>query len=247
MNENNALKYTRDAIHLLRNSQVGILSTISLAKDNYPFGSLVTFISGRDRTIYLYLSDIAEHTKNLKNNHKGCITILGNNEKDDAQNNSRLTLTGNLKIVESDEVEFCKERFFTLLPQSKSYANFHGFNFYKLEIKNIRWIGGFGKIGWLNENEWKSQKPKWTKNENKIINHMNEDHQDSIISTLLSDYNIDDQKVKMLFLTIDGYYAQSKYGIFFIQFNQTCNDSSEYKNELVRLAKKNKTIKNELQ
>ncbi len=233
-------EYTNDAVRLLRNTKTAVLSTISLSKSNYPFGSLVTFVSGRDRSLYLYLSDIAEHTKNLKANQKACITILAKKEKEDAQDNSRLTLVGNLKNISEIELEFCKERFFSLLPESKKYANFHGFNFYKLEIKHARWIGGFGKIGWLTEKEWEIQMPEWIENENNIIQHMNEDHRETITSTLYNQHQINDKNAKMLFLTIDGYYAQSSEGIFFIQFNSICNNSKEYKNELIRLAKKNK-------
>ena len=58
-------KYEQNAINLLRNSNSALLSTISISVKDYPFGSYVSYVSGRDRTIYLYLSDIAEHTKKL--------------------------------------------------------------------------------------------------------------------------------------------------------------------------------------
>ena len=52
----------------------------------------------------------------------------------------------------------------------------HDFNFYKLTIEQIRWIGGFGKIAWLDNKNWNQFMPKWSKNEMSIIEHMNKDH-----------------------------------------------------------------------
>ena len=43
-----------------------ILSTISSKHKGYPFGSFVTYVSGWDRTVFLYLSDLADHTKKFE-------------------------------------------------------------------------------------------------------------------------------------------------------------------------------------
>ena len=48
-----------NAVTLYRNKLHGILSTISKVHNDYPFGSFVTFISGQDRSIIIYASDIA--------------------------------------------------------------------------------------------------------------------------------------------------------------------------------------------
>ena len=61
-------EYDLQAAELFRSSNEAILSTISKKFEGFPFGSYVTYVSGRNRDIYLYASDIAEHTKNLKNN-----------------------------------------------------------------------------------------------------------------------------------------------------------------------------------
>ena len=59
-------EYESEAIQLLRSSKEAVLSTISEKFKGYPFGSFVTFISGQDRSIIIYASDIAQHTINLK-------------------------------------------------------------------------------------------------------------------------------------------------------------------------------------
>jgi len=239
-NSNDQLtKYSYNAVNLLRNYKTGILSTISKKNANYPFGSFTTFITARNRTIYLYLSDIAQHTINFKTDSKACLTISKiSNKNDDVQNSQRLTLMGDIKEVREEEIEYCKNKFHYLLPESKKYSNFHGFNFYQLEINCVRWIGGFGKISWLDTKDWRNFTPKWKESEDSIINHMNKDHSNSIASSLNAQHSIQDLNCKMIFITIDGYYTICKKGVFFIQLDEKCETSAEYKDQLINLAKK---------
>ena len=226
-----------DAVSLYRENDNGILSTISKKHDDYPFGSFVTYVSGRSRTVYLYLSDLADHTKNLKHTPKACLTISTLNTSGDKQNSARLTLVGDLVPINTSEFESCKNRFYQILPESKTYAKMHDFNFYKIQIKNIRWIGGFGKIAWLNSENWQDKLPKWSNSEDSIIKHMNDDHSGTIISALKAQHGIKDKTAKMIILTIDGYYIKSISGIFFIKFPLICKSPNEYKDALVSLAK----------
>ena len=68
--------YELHAAKLLRESNEGVLSTISKKFDGYPFGSFTTFTTDRDRSIIIYASDLAQHTKNLKNDSKASSNIL---------------------------------------------------------------------------------------------------------------------------------------------------------------------------
>ena len=189
-------EFNYNSINLFRNTNDGILSTLSKKIKNYPFGSFVTFITGRDRSIFLYLSDIAEHTKNLKNNSKACLTISKKINYGDKQNSQRLTILGDLIEVNENKISFCKERFHKFFVESKKYSEFHSFKFYQLTPINARWIGGFGKICWLDHLQWSKSEDNiyWKDNEDNIIKHMNEDHQNSIVSSLIAQHNITDTK-----------------------------------------------------
>ena len=71
---------------------------------------------------------------------------------------------------------------------------------------------------------------------------MNEDHSNTIISSLNAQHKVYDKNVKMFALTIDGYYVNSKEGVFFIQFPESCDNAKEYREILVSLAKKYKSF-----
>jgi len=228
------------AVSLYRESDNGILSTVSKKHDDYPFGSFVTYVTGRARTAYLYLSDLADHTKNLHHSPKSSLTIIKLNTDGDKQNSERLTIMGDLVPVSENELDGCKKRYYQILPESKMYAKMHDFNFYKIQIKNVRWIGGFGKIAWLDASNWEDKLPRWSKSEVGIIEHMNEDHSDTIVAALKAQHGVDDKTARMVQLTIDGYYLRTKSQLYFIKFSKACHSSKEYKDELIALAKQYK-------
>ena len=229
------IEYEKLAINLMRNCREGVLSTVSKKYEGYPFGSFVTFISGADRSIIFYASDIAQHTINLKNNSKACITLF-NLSEGDKQDSARLSLMGDVKKIDKD-VEEISGQFIEFFPESSQYSNMHDFNFYSLNISQVRWIGGFGKIAWLSSTNWNPIRPKWLKQEKSMIEHMNEDHSNSIVSTLNAKLGIKDKHARMLRLTMDGYYVSSKNKIYFRDFNLPCFTVKQYRDKLVEQAK----------
>ncbi len=236
--ENYNKNHEKEAVAFYRSDKIAILSTISKKYEGYPFGSFVTYVSGWDRTIFLYLSDLADHTKNLKKNHKSCITIFKKNESGDVQNSARLTLIGDLKKVPLKIYEACKDRFHNFFPESSVYEQMHDFNFYQISITQSRWIGGFGKISWLDPKNWKNVSVDWFDGEKNMIKHMNEDHSNTIQSALHAEHGIKDKEAVMIGLSIDGYYIRSKGNIFFINFDYPVCTSKEYRNVLIELSKK---------
>ena len=229
------IEYEKLAINLMRNCREGVLSTVSKKYEGYPFGSFVTFISGADRSLIFYASDIAQHTINLKNNSKACITLF-NLSEGDKQDSARLSLIGDVKKIDKD-VEEISRQFIEFFPESSQYSNMHDFSFYKLNISQVRWIGGFGKIAWLSSTNWNPIEPKWLKKEHSMIEHMNEDHSNSIVSTLNAKLGIKDKHARMLRLTMDGYYVSSKNKIYFLDFNLPCFTVKQYRDKLVEQAK----------
>ena len=230
-------KYELEAVNLYRSNNAAILSTMSKKYEGYPFGSFITYVSDKNRTLLMYTSDIAQHTKNLKTNSKACVTIFKLDTEYDKQNSSRLTLMGDLKDVSEDSVEECQERFVKFLPESKKYSSMHDFKFYKLEISRIRWIGGFGDIAWLNPKNWQDDQPRWAKDEKMMIDHMNDDHANVLQSALHAQHGIKDKKVNMIALSIDGYYVESKEDIYFISFEAPVFKPLDYRKALVKQAK----------
>ena len=230
--------YEKNAAVLLRESSEGVLSTISKKFEGYPFGSFTTFTTDRNRTVIIYASGLAQHTKNLVQNSKASLTIYNLKKNGDQQDSQRLTLLGDLVLA--DNQDDCKERFSLFLPHSVNYHKMHDFSFYKLLINQARWIGGFGQIAWLKPEHWTDSKPKWLEREESIINHMNDDHSNSIISTLHAQIGVKDPKAEMVAINTDGYYVRSNNELMFIKFHKCCTNLKDFKDELVKQAHENR-------
>ena len=236
MNTSNT-QYELDAVNLFRSSNTAILSTLSKSTDGYPFGSFVTTVSHSNRELFIYASDIAEHTKNILNDSKACVTLSSVNNQGDKQASSRLSLMGDLTKISSEDIKNCQARFFKFLPESEKYSDIHGFNFYRLKILKARWIGGFGQIGWLDTTHWTTSTPDWHDGEEAIIQHMNEDHSNVIYSSLNGVFGIIDANAKMLALCTDGYFILSEEAQFFMPFNQPCYHEQDVRAALIEQAK----------
>ena len=172
----NRKKYEIEAVNLYRSANTAVLSTISKKYEGYPFGSFITYATDHNRSLLMYTSNIAQHTINLKSNSKSCVTLFKLDTDYDKQNSSRLTLIGDLESVSNDDIDICRGRFENFFPESKKYSSMHDFNFYKLKISKVRWIGGFGDIAWLNNKHWGDEKPKWIKNEGMMIDPVSYTH-----------------------------------------------------------------------
>ena len=234
---NKKAHYEINAVRLFRSSDTAVLSTISKSSDSYPFGSFVTFSSSTHRELVIYASDIAEHTKNILHDSRACATIFSVANNGDKQASARLSLIGDLVKVRADDYKSYESRFIKFLPESEEYSRMHGFNFYKLNIKKARWIGGFGQIGWLDIAGWTTKIPVWKKDELAMIKHMNDDHRNVICSALNANFGIADQSAKMLALCTDGYFVLSKDQRYFVAFEKPCYSSGAVRAALVTHAK----------
>ena len=85
----------------------------------------------------------------------------------------------------------------------------------------------------------KSDLPEWlSKSSYRIIEHMNEDHLNTIKAALNAVHGIKDQNAFMFALSSDGYYVKSNKNIFFIGFDRPAFKAKDYRNTLIDLAKK---------
>ena len=85
----------------------------------------------------------------------------------------------------------------------------------------------------------KNDLPEWlSKASYRIIEHMNDDHSNSIVSTLNAQHGIKDKNAKMEELEVNGYFASSNGKFYFLEFENVCNSTDEYKSELIKNAKK---------
>lgn len=220
----------------VRKSHVAVVSTLSKNMAGYPFGSVTPYMSDSNGKIYLYISDIAQHSRNLNEDSKLSITVFSQSDSGDQNEHARVTIVGDASVVEGDAHDELLDRYIKLFPEAESYKQAHDFKLWQIEVKRVRYIGGFGKIFWLEKEEWDASDAPWSKAEaDGMVKHMNEDHQDAMTLILEKHAGIRDDNVIMTDIVSDGCYLYSGKRNYFVPFDVSCVEKSDARKQLVKL------------
>jgi putative heme iron utilization protein len=165
------------ARRLLNRQSVGVLSTHSMDVEGYPFGSIAPYALNYESEPTILISDIAQHTRNIKRNNRVSLTVF-DQCVDDPQSNSRLTWIGDAELIDPDD-RLIRVRYLRYFPSAESYFETHDFSFYRIHLRRARFIGGFGQIFWI-EPEAMLVKNPFREAEKGMIAHMNHDHQQAL-------------------------------------------------------------------
>lgn len=124
---------------LMRGAREGALATSGA--DGYPFASLVTVATDLDGSLILLLSGLADHTKNLLKDPR-CSLLLKAHEGGlpNPQTGARVTVIGRLEQTDDED---CAKRFLARHPGAALYAGFADFSFYRMDLEQVRYVGGF--------------------------------------------------------------------------------------------------------
>lgn len=235
-------KSITNARRLLRECELGVLSTHSKANEGFPFGSVSTYLSTVNGDVVFYISDLAQHTKNINDNAKMCLTVFANSGDSksralgDPNAGARLSILGHASVLPTNEVEGIQKRFFKLYPESRKYQGTHDFKFYKLVCERLRFIGGFGDIHWIGADEWRLETPEWLESEQSMIEHMNQDHLDAMQLMVEHQFGFQVEQVKMLALNPDGCFVSADSGKpIYIAFSDAVHTAQEVRQQLVAL------------
>ena len=161
---------------LVASSGTASLSTLTDA--GYPYGSIVSFVSGGYGEPVILVSDLAEHTINARANDKASMLIAESSEGGDPLGKSRLTLVGSLSLV--DDSTEVREKYLEKHHHASFYVDYDDFNFWKLSVDECRFVGGFGHMSWVTSEDYrKAEVDPLFENAGEIVDHMNDDHSDA--------------------------------------------------------------------
>jgi heme iron utilization protein len=162
----------------------GVLSTLALDPSGYPFGSVATYaLDGTGRPI-VFVSTMAEHTRNAAADPRASLIVTEPfPEGSDPLAAGRVTLVGDLLEVGAPERPEVRDVYLAANPASAYYIDFGDFAFWRLEVKSVRYVGGYGRMSWVEAADYAVAEPDPLAGEaaQGIIEHMNADHADSLL------------------------------------------------------------------
>ena len=162
----------------------GLLSTVAREPAGYPFGSLVTFVIDGSGAPWTLVSTMAEHTRNAQADPRASLLVAEEAAPGvDPLALSRVSLIGDLLRTEPDAA--LRALFLDTHPGARYYVDFPDFGFYRLGVNSVRYVGGFGRMSWVEAGDYAGARPDpIAPFASGIVDHMNADHADSHVLLL---------------------------------------------------------------
>ena len=163
-------------------ASVATLSTMSRKLQGFPFGSLMPYaLDAKGRAIFL-ISNMAMHTQNLKADAKASLFVSQNAADGDPLGAARATLVGRAEPVVAADLSLVRELYLEAHENSRYWVDFADFGFFRLEVMEVYYVGGFGVMGWVAAEDYASAQPDPLAEASAgIIAHMNADHVEAMI------------------------------------------------------------------
>jgi heme oxygenase (biliverdin-IX-beta and delta-forming) len=161
----------------------GVLSTIGRNPAGTPFGSLAPFGLDAGARPVLCISELAEHTRNLGADGRASLLIARPVAAGaDPLAAARLTLVGRAAPVPDHEVAAARAAHLEGNPHAAGYIDFGDFALWALEVESVRYVGGYGRMSWIDVDAWQSAEPDPVDAvADGAIDHLNADHADACL------------------------------------------------------------------
>ena len=180
--ENPRLSLAEQARTLMHVGRVGMLSTLSERHPDWPFGSVMPYgLDDRGRPTFL-ISSLAMHTRNLHRDPRASLLVAEAGAQEDPLGSARLTLLGSVAEVPEGDLASVRGDYLARHPQSEMWVDFGDFEFYRMEIAEPYYVGGFGVMGWVTADDYLAAKADPLADmAPSVIQHMNEHHADALV------------------------------------------------------------------
>ena len=175
--------YAEQARTLVYLGRVGTLATLSLKHPDHPFGSLMPYaLDGQGRPLFL-ISAMAMHTQNLQADPRASLLVIQAGWAGDPLAAGRVTLMGEAIPIRDADAREARETYLTRHPSAEYWVDFEDFGFYRLEVADVYFVGGFAAMDWLAGGDYLTARPDPLADAAVgIIEHMNRDHADALVT-----------------------------------------------------------------
>lgn len=191
--------------------RIGSLSTLSRKQPGYPFGSVMPYgLDDGGHPVFL-ISTMAMHTQNLQANPHASLLVTQPDASGDPLGASRVTLLGNVVAVSEKDLAEARTLYLARYANSKYWVDFEDFSFYRMDVVDVYYVGGFGVMGWVSASEYNRAKPDPLADvATGIVQHMNTDHGDALIVLARALAGTESQEVAMTSVDRLGFHLRVK-------------------------------------
>lgn len=138
-------------------------------------------VDERGRPSFL-ISTMAMHTHNLVEDPRASLLVTQTDGGNDPLGASRVTLVGRVEAVSGPAAADLRPLYLARYENSKYWIDYDDFSFYRMNIVDVYYVGGFGVMGWVEAGEYDEAQPDpLADSAADIIQHMNADHADALV------------------------------------------------------------------
>src|SRR5271157_4891767 len=196
---------------LMHSGRIGSLSTQSRKQPGFPFGSLMLYgPDGQGRPIFL-VSTMAMHTQNLQADPRASLFVTEPEASGDPLGASRVTVIGNVVRMPEPDLAAARTLYLKRHPDSKYWVDYDDFFFYRMDVLDVYYVGGFGVMGWVAALDYsQSQSDPLLEHKRDIMQHMNADHKEALILLAKRFSGIEAQEAEMTSVDRLGFHLRLK-------------------------------------
>jgi putative heme iron utilization protein len=203
--------YAERARTLMYLGRMGSLSTLSRKQPGFPFGSVMPYgLDDHGRPTFL-ISTMAMHTQNVVADPRASLLVAQQETDGEPLGASRVTLVGNVLPVENTELAEARKLYLERHANSKYWVDFEDFSFYRMDVVDVYYVGGFGVMGWVSASDYdRSQPDPLADSVAGIIQHMNADHKNALVLLARTFAHIDSTEATMTAVDRLGFHVRLK-------------------------------------
>ena len=196
---------------LMHSCRIATLSTHSRKQPGFPFGSLMPYALDKEGRPIFLISTMAMHTQNLQADPRASLFATEPGAGGNPLGAARVTLIGNVvQIPESDLAE-ARSLYLASYSDSKHWVDFDDFGFFRMDVVDIYFVGGFGVMGWVAASEYSHARPDpLIDHKIDILHHMNTDHKDALILLAKRFSDVEAQDAEMTSVDRLGFHLRLK-------------------------------------
>jgi heme iron utilization protein len=155
-------------LHLLHQVPHGTLATHSRDPRGFPYPTALPFAPTARHVPMILVSHLAEHTRNLQADGRAGF-LVAHPAGDSILDGQRLTMLGSFSPVAADDADALTRRYLRYHPDAARYLELGDFTFWTMSLERMRYIGGFGAMGWLDATALDPLEPLSDVNERELL------------------------------------------------------------------------------
>lgn len=217
---NNAVEARR----LLRAHRYGVLGTLSAKFGGHPFGSVTPYLVDHDGSLLILISALAEHTKNVRYDPR--VSLITHDQRDARiQTQGRATALGNAQY-EPDR-ELAGRRYLRYFPEARTYFDMPDFSFYRIQPTAVRYIGGFGRVHWVNMEKYAvADAASFAQQEDALLAELNAKSTKALTRLLKQRHKVTATDVRAFGIDCDGLDIRHGEQVWRLDFDETASADS---------------------